>query len=262
MAQNLGYYLVAALMIPLGIGHLKLRYWALTLSRLYAWFWLGAGVLVFGHFLWIFPRLIRLEQAQGLQPVQIGIFLLVILVLLPILALIFYYNQGVCEAFEANDSNRYWTERFPFPILALVLIFSIMIIVLHLVIFLQNLFPYFGRISLGRPNVYVIALCVLILGILIYGTVRLSKWAWWGSLVFLSLLATSSVLSFSRYRFYDIILMMNLPDFEMAIVDNVKVLHDLSLAGLVTIPLLIALGLLFYSKRYFWKADRFVETGT
>ena len=80
---------------------------------------------------------------------------------------------------------------------------------------------------------------------------RLKRWAWWGSAGFLSLLTLSTVLSFSRVGFYDIILRMDLPAYEMDFLDRMVLLHDYSLAGLFAIPLLAALGLVMASKRYF-----------
>ncbi|NOR84272.1 MAG: hypothetical protein GQ526_12350 [Ardenticatenales bacterium] len=93
------------------------------------------------------------------------------------------------------------------------------------------------------------------MGILIYGTVRLKTWAWWSSLVFISLLIISSVMSFARHSFYDIIIMMELPAYEMELLDKLEFVHDYHLVGLVAIPLLITLGLVIYSKRYFEKSD-------
>lgn len=256
VVQNIGYYVIAALFIPVGVGHVKLRRWALTLTQLYIWFWLGAGILLFGDLILLMPSVLRLDLNQDvllLQLVTVGVSSLFFLVLLPILALWLYKRENVKSAFEERDSNRYWTERYPFPLLALLLLYIIMIVAMHTAIFFQGLFPMFGQILLGRPAAYIIALCILILGILIYGTVQLKKWAWWSSLVYVSLLTVSSVMSFSGHRFYDIIVMMNLPAYEMELIDKMVVLHDYPLVGLFAAPLLITLGLVIYSRRYFEK---------
>jgi hypothetical protein len=263
VVQNIGYYIIAALFIPIGIGHVKLRRWALTLTQLYLWFWLGAGILLFGNFVLLIPSVFGLDLRRDvllLQLVTIGVALFIVLILLPVLALWFYKSGRAKSVFKEHDSNRYWTERYPFSLLALLLLFVIMIIVMHLAIFFQSLFPMFGQIMLGRQSVCIIALCILVLGILIYGTVRLKKWAWWGSLVYISLLTISSALSFSRYSFYDIILMMNLPAYEMEFLDKMTLVHDYRLVGLFAAPLLIALGLVLYSKRYFWSCDYLVKS--
>jgi hypothetical protein len=125
-----------------------------------------------------------------------------------------------------------------------------MIIVLHIAIFFQSLFPLFGRIMLGRQSVYLISLWILILGNLMAGIAGLKRWAWWGSLIFISLLTVSSVLTFSRHSFYDIVLRMDLPAYEMQFLDELVLIHDFLLVGLIVPPLLIALGLVLHSKRY------------
>ncbi len=258
VVQNIGYYVIAALFIPVGIGHVKLRRWALTLTQLYIWFWLGVGILLFGNFILLIPSIFKLDLNRDVllfQLVTIGVASLFFLILLPILALWFYKSEKVRLVFEEHDSNRYWTEKFPLPLVALLLLFVIIIMVMHIAIFFQSMFPIFGRIMLGRQSVYIVSLCILIMGILIYGTVRLKTWAWWSSLAFISLLTISSVMSFARHSFYDIIIMMKLPAYEMELLDKLEFVHDYHLVGLVAIPLLITLGLVIYSKRYFEKSD-------
>jgi hypothetical protein len=176
--QNIGYYTIAALCIPVGIGHVKLRRWALSLTQLYLWFWLGAGIWLFGNFILLIPSVLKLGLNRDVllfQSFTVGVSLLCFLVLLPILALWLYKRETVISAFEEADSNRYWTERYPFPLLALLLLYVIMIVALHTAIFFQGLFPMFGQILLGRPAAYLVALCILILGILFYGSVQLKK---------------------------------------------------------------------------------------
>lgn len=255
--QNIGYYIIAALFLPLGIGHMKLRRWALTLTQLYLVFWLAAGVLLFINFIFLVPALFKYERDENmllLQILSVAMFLLVVLVFLPGLGIRFYGSDGVKSVFVEHDPNTYWTERYPFSILALLLLFIIMIIILHLAIFFQCIFPIFGQIMFGRPSMYLIAFCVVMQGILIYGTMRLEKWAWWGAVIYVVLLIISSAISFSRYNFYDIVQMMNLPAYEMGFLNKMAVIHETHITGLVVIPLAIVLGLLVYSKQYFYKA--------
>jgi hypothetical protein len=52
-SQIVGYYLLAALFIPLGYGHLKMRRWVrpLSLTLLWAWLVVGAPLLVVVFFI-------------------------------------------------------------------------------------------------------------------------------------------------------------------------------------------------------------------
>jgi hypothetical protein len=258
VVQNLGYYVIAALFLPVGIGHVKIRRWALTLTQLYLWFWLGAGLLFFGHFVWLIPAVLKLDIARDTMTLRlsvVGSFSFLFLVSLPSLALWFYRSEKVKSVFKEHDPNNYWTERYPFPLLALLLLYIITILVLHLAIFFQSLFPVFGQIMLGRPAVYIISFCILILGFLIYGTVRLKKWAWWGALGFVSLLTISTLLSFAGKQFYDIVMLMSLPAYELEFLGNMPLLQDVPVLGLFSMPLLAALGLVIYSRRNFLDGD-------
>jgi hypothetical protein len=216
----------------------------------------AGSLLLVLNIAWLAPSIAGLDLSQGERLsnlVSWGILLLVAGLLFPALALGFYYHPMVKAAFTEHDPKLNWTERYPFPLLAVLLLLVIIIIVLHLAIFFQGLFPLFGSILLGRPSAYIISLSVLIAGILIYGLVRLKQWAWWGALGYTAALALSSLLTFSRYTFTAILDRMKLPAFELALLDRLTPLQDFSLVLLTSVPLLAACGLLVYSKRYFGK---------
>ena len=254
VVQNLGYYTVAAICIPLGIGYLGLRRWTLTLTRLILTFWLGAGILLLVDSLLLIPTSLKLDLERAVLLVRLisaGAVLVCLLVLLPVLGLWLHAREGIRAVFKANEGGSTWIERFPFPVLVLLVSYTIMIAGLHITIFFQGIFPMFGQIWLGRHAAYVISLCIVILGILIYSTVQLKKWAWWGGWIFLALLSVSTMLSFTGRSIYDLILMMNLPAYEMEYLDRMVLFHDVPLAGLLVPPLLLTLGLILYSRKYY-----------
>ncbi len=262
VVQNIGYYVIAALCLPLGIGHLKLRRWALTIARLYGWFWLGAGLLLVVNFLLLVPTALRLDlgrEALLFRMALVGLASLIFLVLLPLLALWFYHSEKVSAAFARHDSNTYWTERYPLRILSLLLLLLIIILVLHIAIFFQGLVPLFGQVLLGRQSARVMSMCILVAGVLTYGIARRAIWAWWGALVYTALLALSSLLTFWRYSFYDLVSLMDLPATEMEFIDRMALLRDFHLVAVFVVPLLVAFGLVLCSKRYFMKGDDFHE---
>ena len=258
VVQNIGYYVVAAICIPIGYGHIYYRRWALTLTQLFAWFWLGTGILLVGNLIVFVPQVVKLDINPEILITRltiIGIVSFISLILIPILLLWFYGSKKTKSVFEERDQNMYWADNYPFTLMALLLFFGIMILVLHIAIFFQSIFPLFGEIIFGRQSIYLVSLCILVLGILTAGIIRLKIWAWWGSLVYLSLLSASTIISFSKHSFYEIILMMNLPSYELELISELVLFHDFHLASLLTPPLLVGLGLLFYSKRYFGKIE-------
>lgn len=253
VVMNLGYYAVAAICLPAGIGHLKLRRWGYTLTRLFLWFWLGAGLWLAGNLLLLLPTALRLDLSPGALALRLTVSSAAAvagLIGLPLLVLRFYHGEQVRQAFAQSDPHEYWTERTPFPVLALLLLDLALIAGLHVTVFCQCFFPFFGTLLSGRAAISWIALCILVLVILIYGTARLQRWAWWGSAAFFALLSLSTVITFTPYRFYDIIDKMGLPAYELDFLARMTLLHDFPLVFLLAAPLLAALGLVLASWRF------------
>lgn len=258
LLQIIAYYGIAAVLLPLGFGHLKFRRWALTLTQLFLWFWLGAGILIGVNGILLMPTLLRdgLHQVfPYLQWPEIIVASLISCLILPALGLWFYKSRWVKGVFSEHDSEIYWTEKYPIPLMATLVLFFLMIIVMHFAIILQGVFPVFGQINLMRDSAPIIAGCILVLVGLIYGTVKLKPWAWWVSLVFVTLLTISTFMSFSKYNLSEITQMMHLPAAEIAYFEKLPPLHHVYLTGLLVVPLLVALGLILYSKRYFRKEN-------
>jgi hypothetical protein len=64
VVMNIGYYAIAAICLPAGIGHVKLRRWGYTLTHLYLWFWLGAGIWLAGNLLLLIPSALKLDLSR------------------------------------------------------------------------------------------------------------------------------------------------------------------------------------------------------
>jgi len=162
VVMNIGYYALAAICLPAGIGHVKLRRWGYTLTHLYLWFWLGAGIWLALNLILLIPAALKLDLSREVLWMRLAltaVFAGIVLILLPLLVLRFYRGEKVRAAFEQHDPNQYWMERTPFPILALLLLLAILIAGLHMAIFFQCIFPMFGLILLGRQSVPWIAYC-------------------------------------------------------------------------------------------------------
>ena len=162
----------------------------------------------------------------------------------------FYKSRNVRMLFENNDPRLYWTERYPFPLLAVLFLSLVCILALHLALFFQAMLPVFGKLMFGRQMVYIIAGLIVTLLLLDYGLIRLKLWAWRGALAYFSLLTISAAITFTWYSFPQIIGMMALPEYEVEFLTKLTFLQDYRLAGLVAIPLLLTLGLLIYSRRF------------
>ena len=246
LLMNMGYYVLAALCLPLGIGHFLLRGWAFKLARLISWFWLGWGVLLLGNGLLLLPAIARVNTSYRLLPWQNALLTavaLLVLLVLPALAVWFYHSRGVTQCFVDHGSSAGWLERVSFRRLSLLGMYTCLLFWLHISIFLQGMFPFFGHMEFDRTGIRWIGGCVLITCVLIYGTARNLPWARWGGILFSGLLSLSAGLTFASLNFYELVSMLKVPAYEMNLIQEASVLHNLPLVGLFLPPLLMMLFL-------------------
>jgi len=251
-AQVIGYYLIAAVLIPLGYGHLKTRRWARTLALALLWAWLvvGAPLTIVVLFLLLASKDLSLLAAI-LAMLGLALGYLVI----PGVLIRFYQSRNVRLTFEARDPNSYWTESLPMPILVLGSLELFYAVVLHIPILFNGIFPLFGRFSSGLQGIYLLALSIACLICLAWGTLGQRTWAWWGSLFYFGLAACSFILTLVPSRYADILASLNFPSREMEFLGKLP-FQGFHFAALIGVPLLLTLGLICLSKRHFWPSAR------
>lgn len=245
--QIIGYYLIAALFIPLGYGHLRIRRWArpLTLTSLGSWLVLGFPLSIV--FLFI---LLTSKEVSPIGAMTALIFLGLLYLVMPVLLIRFYRSRGVRMTFETRDPMSYRIEEIPIPVLVLSSLCVFYIVVLHVLIFFNGIFPLFGAFLTGLQGIILIDISIACLAFLIWGMLRLRAWAWWGSLLFIGLLTCSSILTFSGSTYLDILSIMRFPPTELEFLDGLP-FQGFHFAIFIGIPLLLTLGLIIFSKRYF-----------
>jgi hypothetical protein len=245
--QIAGYYLIAAVCIPLGYGHLATRRWARTLTLTLMWFWVIFGIPLTAVFLFVLFSSKDLSLPAGLVALVLaGLSYL----LVPGTLIWFYRSRDVRLTFASRDPNAHWTEALPQPVLLLGALFLFYIVVLHVPIFFSGIFPLFGLLLFDLEGIFLIDVSIVCLVGLTWGVLKLKSWAWWGALVYLSSLTLSVMLTFSRYSLADLLARMRFPPTEMEILQGLP-FHGFHLALALGIPLLVTLGLLVFSKRYF-----------
>ena len=246
-AQIVGYYLIAMVAIPLGYGHVRRLRWARTLTLTLLGFWLVAGIPLIVVFLFVLVTSKGLSLLTGVITI-VGLALSYAVV--PGLLIWFYRSRDVRRTFEAQDARSPWIERVPLPVLVTCSVFVFTVAVLHVLILFHGVFPVLHVLVFGLQGILLIDVSVLVLLALIWGSLRLRLWAWWGSLLYWGLLTLSSMAALSRSSLADILLGMKFAPLEMEALGGVP-LHGGHLAVLVGIPLLVTLGLIVYSRRFF-----------
>ena len=246
-AQIVAYYLIAVVCMPLGYGNIMRRRWARTLSLAVLGFWLVAGIPFIVAFMFIL---------MASKDVTLPILLIALTTLalsyaaVPVLLIRFYRSRDVRLTFEKKDPRPNWLEDVPLPVLVVCGVFGLTIAVLHVFLLFNGVFPLFHTLVFEMRGIELIAVSSLFLVGLTWGLLRLRRLAWWGALVYWGYLTFSTIAALSRMTFADILSHMKFSPLEVDILDGIP-LHGAHLAVLAGIPLLVTLGLLAYSRRYF-----------
>ena len=249
-SQTIGYYLIAVVLIPLGYGHLKTRRWARTLSLAILWVWLvvGAPLAILVFFVLAASKDITLAAAIAAM-VALALSYLV----LPAVMIRFYQSRNVRLTFEAKDPNSYWIEALPMPILVLGALDLFSIVMLHIPILFNGLFPLMGRFASGLKGIELLTASIAVLIGLTWGTFGQRRWAWWGSLAYSALMTTSLLVTLLRSNWTDLLRALQFPSREVEMLDGLPI-QGYHLAILIGIPLLITLGVIVWARPYFGRA--------
>lgn len=244
--QIAGYYVLALLCIPLGYAHLRPRRWArmLMLSLLWCALIVGLPLIV------VFLMMLSFKELSALGGVLIVIGVAAAYLIVPWLLIRFYSSHRVRRVFEARDLNSYAIERLPLPVLVLVILFAFYALVLHVPLFFNGLCPLLGTWLSGMPGFGVLSLLIWSLAFTAWGVWRQRVWAWWVSLIYFGVVATSSVVTLVPSSLADIVLPLHLPPAEMEILAGVP-LQGVHLAPFAGIPLTTTLVAIMLSRRHF-----------
>lgn len=245
--QIVGYYLIAGVFIVLGYGHLRMRRWIrpLSLTLLWSWLVIGAPLIAVAFFILAGSKDLSLPLAL-LAAVLLALSYLV----LPALLSRFYQSRNVRDTLETRDDTSYWVEKLPLPLLVLTVLLLFYIVVLHLLILFNGIFPLFGAFRFGLEGIVWIEITMACLVVIVWGTLHRRAWAWWGSVIWLGLFACSTLLTLVRASYAAILSGLAFPQREMEFLGGLP-FEGYHFAILVGPPLLVTWGLAFLAKRHF-----------
>jgi hypothetical protein len=250
--QIIGYYVIAVVAIPLGYGHLKVRRWVRPLAVTLLWSWLVVGLPL------VIIGLLILITAKKLPLIAILVIMILLALayfVIPGLLIRFYQSRSVRAFFEARKPTVHPIETFPIPILVLCTLYIFYIVVLHIPIFFNGAFPFFGTFFFGLDGIFLLDVSILCLVLLTWCTLQRRRWAWWGALIYFLLMTLSLILTLVRSSYADILSGMNFPPTEMEMLGGVPA-QGIHFAVLIGIPLLATLGAIVLSRRYFIRNDQ------
>ena len=245
--QVAGYYLAAAVLVPLGYGHVRLRRWArpLALALLWTWILLGLPLLIVLFFMTVSVK--SFSTAGG---VAFVVLLASSYFLLPWLGIRFYQGRNVRSTFEAHDRHSSALEARPTAILVICLLDLFFLIALHVPLLYRGLFPLFGTLLGGLEGIYLIAAAVLVLGLLLWGTWEQRMWAWWGSAVYYALLAATWLVTLAQTPWAGLLAWLQFAPAELEALSGMP-LQGYEIGVFVGLPMLACLVVILACRRHF-----------
>jgi hypothetical protein len=246
-AQIMGYYFIAAVLIPIGYGTVKLKSWARHLTLAVLRFWVVGGIPLIFAFLFV---LLASKELSLLVVVITSLLLLAAYFLLPWFANRFYESQKTRLIFKPEEIGGTWIEKTPIPILGLSYIFSFFILVLHTQIFFNGIFPLFGIWITGLQGIIAISISFLLLSFILWGMIQAKVWAWRGMLVYFCMMSFSYIITLLRSSWNEILAVLNLPTFELELLQGIP-LQGYHFALFIAFPFLLTIWLIIRARTYY-----------
>jgi hypothetical protein len=260
------YLLIAVVFIWLGIGLVRARRWAWTLTVVLSWMWLVIGLVSFVAFVFLIGPMVwetmardgkvPREMIMGILMVM-GLFVACVYILLPGLFLVVCHRESVRATCQKRDPKIRWTDRCPMPVLALSIMLALSLVSLSSLVSYGCVMPIFGVYFSGAAGAVVIALLAIVLIYLAWGTYRLQMAAWWGTVVLWIVGILNSAVTFSRGGLMELYEKMGLPAEQLELIRKSGLVESLAqwgpLASLVGGSAVVAC--LLYVRRYFVQAS-------
>jgi hypothetical protein len=240
--QIAGYYVIAALCLPLAYGHLTLRWWVRPAMATLLVDWLIVGLpLSLMALVILFTS--KRPSVASLPVIVLGFLLLY--PILPIALLWFYRSRAARKVFGATDASSNWLSDTPQSVRVAASLLVLLALLLHFPLLIGGLFPLFGVTAAGLLGVLLIDVSIVTTAVLAWGVARGRRWAWWSTVVFLGLLIGSSTATFLANTPQEILALMPLAPLEAEAVSGIPTrgYHLALLAGMIPMATLIALGL-------------------
>jgi len=252
------YVLLAVWFIWMGIGSLMVRRWARALLLVASWFWFISGLMGLAFMLIFLPDMYgTLNSAQIprtvatiIKWVTIG-FMVIFYIIIPGAIILFYGSRHVKATCEQYDPQIRWTDRCPLPVLAVSLMAGCSTACMPFAGLYGWVVPFFGVILNGIAGAAILIPFAALLGYVAWGMYRLRINAWRCATGLVVFWGISSTLTFTRVGLITLYEKMNFPAEQLEAMRKMALPqgHWIVLSTIVWIA--IALGYLFYIKRYF-----------
>ncbi len=239
-AQISGYYIIGALLVILGYGHLVLRGWARHLSLALARVWVVAGIPLVLAFLFVLLSSKDVSMVGGILAVVLAA---ISYPAVPWAVSRLYRTPGMRGVLADPGGRACWLNERIVPRLALGILYGLVIVGWHLLILLNGLFPLAGQWLTGLEGIMALDVAILLLAALTWGTIRGAKWAWWGALAYFLVVGALAIVTLARSTWAEMLTAAGFGAYEVSMLAGMP-LRGIHMAALVGLPLLLLLGMI------------------
>jgi hypothetical protein len=263
------YVFIAALLLALGIGSVRMKRWARALTLVTSWYWLILGTLGTVSLTAVLPVTMRTALAQAQQnsagtsspEITTGVMAVIItivivffaffLILVPVAFLIFYSRNDVAETCRHRDPVERWTDRAPLPVLGASVAFFALSLRGLITGITAPMFPFFGRYLTGIPAAAVLVALAALDLYLAVALFRLRSSGWWIAIVATPVRMLAVAFSYSRAGLMQAYSKMGWSDEQMNILNSSPLFRSRVVLWWGVILMMMFFGYLLWLKRYF-----------
>ncbi len=263
------YAFIAAALLTLGIGSVRMKRWARALTLVTSWYWLIMGVLITILLTAVMPVTMRTAMAQaqqntpnapspefttGIMAVMVTfiiVFAAVFLIVVPIAFVIFYSRQDVELTCRHRDPVERWTDRTPLPVLGASVVLFIGALYMFAVGVTTPMFPFFGQYLTGIGAVACFLVLAAVDLYLSIGLFRLQSSAWWIAVLLAPIRLLSMILTYRKADLMQAYSKMGFSDEQLQVMNSNPMFRGHIILWWSLFSLILFFGYLLWLKRYF-----------
>jgi len=246
------YGAAAFYFITVGTGSIRARRWARAMSVAFSGAWLAVGVaVVLSSFIFLERTLVFVRPSEATLVVALTAAILIIaFVVLPLVLFLFYRRDDVRVTCETNDPAIRWTDRVPWPVLAVATLMGFTSFAT-----LANVgapvVPFFGMALTGASAALTMLTLSGLFGFLTVQWIALKKSAWWTTMLLHVIAGIVAMITLTRGDIGEVYAKMNVPREQIQALQLDTLGRSPALWLVLIVVWAAYLGALFYTQRYF-----------
>jgi hypothetical protein len=262
------YLLLAGALVWLGIGSMRTKRWARSLTLVISWYWMILGVLITVLLTGVLPVTMRtaLQMQQntpgastaalptGVMAVILTfiiVFCAIFFIGVPIAFVVFYSRADVAATCHDRDPVEPWTDRAPLPVLGASLVFFVGAMYLLVTGLSTPVFPFFGRYVTGIAGFACFLILAALDTYLAFAIFRLKAVGWWLAILTVPIRLFSMALTFAKADMMQAYSKMGMSDAQLQMLQSSPFVRSHVILWWSLVSLVIFLGYLIWLKRYF-----------